>query len=120
MYGNNIENFAFDKSGWQLVEVSADGNTIYMGKTNIATALPEHHAWFIKRITISQTEEGGQLIKTEIAVGENDPWENVWDDRASLTYKYFYELPLKKTLCFCIGFGFGSSVFYKKEKSGRD
>lgn len=88
-FGNNIERYAFDKGDWQLVEVSADGNTIYMGKTNIATALPEHHAWFIKRITISQTEEGGQLIKTEVAVGENDPWENSWEDRTSLTYKYF-------------------------------
>ena len=87
--GNNIEKFGFDKSGWQLTEVSADGNTIYMGKTNIATALPEHHAWFIKRVTISATEEGGQLIKEEIAVGPNDQWEHSWDERASLTYRYF-------------------------------
>ena len=84
--GNNVEKYAFDKGDWQLVEISADGNTIYMGKTNIATALPEHHAWFIKRITISATEEGGQFIKTEVAVGE---WKNSWEDRTSLTYKYF-------------------------------
>lgn len=87
--GNNIEKFGFDKGDWQLVEVSADGNTIYMGKTNVATALPEHHAWYIKRVTISATADGGQLIKTEVAVGPNDPWEHVWDDRATLTYKYF-------------------------------
>ena len=87
--GNNIERYAFDKSGWQLTEVSADGNTIYMGKTNVATALPEHHAWYIKRVTITATTDGGQLIKEEIAVGPNDKWEHSWDDRASLTYRYF-------------------------------
>lgn len=87
--GNNIERYAFDKSGWQLTEVSADGNTIYMGKTNVATALPEHHAWYIKRVTITATADGGQLIKEEIAVGPNDKWEHSWDDRASLTYRYF-------------------------------
>ena len=87
--GNNIERYAFDKSGWQLTEVSADGNTIYMGKTNVATALPEHHAWYIKRVTITATPDGGQLIKEEIAVGPNDKWEHSWDDRASLTYRYF-------------------------------
>ena len=89
MHGNNIEKYAFDKSGWQLTEVSADGNTIYMGKTNNATALPEHHAWYIKRVTITATADGGQLIKEEIAVGPNDPWEHRWDDRARLTYRYF-------------------------------
>lgn len=87
--GNNIERYAFDKSGWQLTEVSADGNTIYMGKTNVATALPEHHAWYIKRVTITATPDGGQLIKEEIAVGPNDQWEHSWDERASLTYRYF-------------------------------
>ena len=89
MHGNNIERYAFDKSGWQLTEVSADGNTIYMGKTNVATALPEHHAWYIKRVTITATADGGKLIKEEIAVGPNDKWEHSWDERASLTYRYF-------------------------------
>lgn len=89
MGGNNIERYAFDKSGWQLTEVSADGNTIYMGKTNVATALPEHHAWYIKRVTITATPAGGQLIKEEIAVGPNDQWEHSWEERASLTYRYF-------------------------------
>ena len=87
--GNNIEKFGFDKSGWQLTEVSADGKTIYMGKTNVATALPENHAWYIKRVTITATADGGQLIKEEIAVGPNDQWEHSWDERASLTYRYF-------------------------------
>lgn len=87
IFPNNTEKYSFLKGDWSLTEISSDGNTIYMGRPSRHDAEKTDPCWFIKRITISQTEEGGQLIKTEVAVGEN--WKNSWEDRTSLTYKYF-------------------------------
>lgn len=84
-FANNIEQMAYDKSGWSLIETSADGKYIYMGKPKTETALPDEPVWFIKRIVTIEGKDGSQTI--EIKYG---PKNSKWDERENLTYKYFW------------------------------
>ena len=79
---NNTEKYSFLKGDWPRVEVSADGNTIYMGRPSHPDAELTDNCWFIKKITI--TKEGdSQIIITKYSE------DNVaWSDRYGLTYKY--------------------------------
>lgn len=82
---NNIEKLGFEKSTWPLIEISPDGNTIYMGKPKTDSADYRDSCWFIKRITIATSPEGWQSIVTQVAEGG---WNNAWIERHRLTYKY--------------------------------
>ena len=80
-FGNNIEKMAFEKGEWPLVEISPDGNTIYMGRPPHSDALPDEPGWIIKRIEILQDipKPGYQTIHTTYA---RDPrnlvcWNNI-------------------------------------------
>lgn len=65
IFANNIEAMGFDKSGWVIVETSADGNTTYMGKPMTPDAKPDEPVWSIKRIVTN--EKGGiKTIETRI------------------------------------------------------
>lgn len=79
---NNTEKYSFLKGDWPMVEVFADGNTIYMGRPSHPDAKSTDKCWFIKKITI--TKEGtSQIITTQYSE------DNVaWRARYSLTYKY--------------------------------
>jgi|GEM_PF-4876357 len=82
-FANNMEAMGFDKSGWALVETSADGNVIYMGKPITADAKPDEPVWSIKRIVTN--EKGGiKTIETRIEHRAK------WIDKESYSYdKYF-------------------------------
>lgn len=84
-FGNNIEAMGFEKSGWVVTEVSADGNTIYMGKPSEPEADKNSPKWLVKRVTITvNPETGAQEITTEYSEKHV-----VWNERESLTYKFF-------------------------------
>lgn len=88
-FGNNIEKMGFEKGEWPFVEISPDGNTIYMGRPPHSSALVEEPGWIIKRIEIlpDMPKPGYQTIHTTYA---RDPRNIVcWDNR----YNYEY-LPL--------------------------
>lgn len=61
-----------------LIE-AADSTTTYIGKASFGTA-KSASSWFIKRITVS-----GTLTTVELADG-NAEYDNIWDNRASLSY----------------------------------
>lgn len=86
-FGNNIEIMAFEKGEWPVVEISADGNTIYMGRPPHSDASYDEPGWIIKSINIKQNKlgPGCQTIVTGYA---RDPRNRVcWDYRYS--YEYF-------------------------------
>ena len=88
-FGNNIEKMGFEKGEWPFVEISRDGNTIFMGRPPHSRASYEEPGWIIKRIDILQDtpKPGYQTIETGYAY---DPRNKVcWDYR----YDYVY-LPL--------------------------
>ena len=88
-FGNNIEKMAFEKGEWPVVEISPDGNTIYMGRPPHGSASVEDPGWIIKRIDILQDRPrpGYQTIRTTYA---RDPKNMVcWYNKDN--YKY---LPL--------------------------
>ena len=60
-----MEAMGFDKSGWVIVETSADGNTTYMGKPMTPDAKPDEPIWSIKRIV---TNEKGGINATKLVV----------------------------------------------------
>ena len=57
---------AFEKGEWPLVEISPDGNTIYMGRPPHSNARPDEPGWVIKRMAILQDtpRPGYQVIHT--------------------------------------------------------
>lgn len=81
---NNMEMFAFEKSGWCLIEESLDGNTIYFGKPTIDDATETSKAWYIKKVTIETAADGRKITKTRRAVGKC----NAWVDKETLKYVY--------------------------------
>lgn len=79
----------FLKSGWHKTEINTDLNgnqTIYQGKCASADGQEDLAVWCIKKTTIT-TVDGVQTIVEQFADGNAD-YDNVWNDRASLTYKY--------------------------------
>lgn len=84
-FANNIEAMGFDKSGWALVETSADGNTIYMGKPRFKDVSEDDCVWYIKRVVKKTSSSGVETIETKTAVNSG----NVrWRDRNQLIYKF--------------------------------
>lgn len=86
---NNAETMGFLKSGWCLTEITTDlgGNkTIYQGKCSRHDGQEDLPIWCIKKTTIT-TVGGVQTIVEQFADGNMD-YDNVWNDRASLKYKY--------------------------------
>ena len=85
---NNIELYGFLQSGWHRTEVITDGEnqTIYQGKSSINTDSPDMAVWCIKRVSITQTNNI-QTIVEEFADGDMN-FDNIWANRANLTYKY--------------------------------
>lgn len=84
-FGNNIEAMGFEKSGWSLIETSANGKTIYMGKPTKPDAKPEDPVWLIKMIFMTENKDGS----TTVEIKYTETSRNKWSDRASLIYKYF-------------------------------
>ena len=80
---NNTEKYSYLKGDWPLVDISSDGKTIYMGKTNRPDAADDDNCWFIKLVTFTIGDEGNQIITTKFS----DP-NMRWSERHSLTYKY--------------------------------
>lgn len=84
-FANNIEAMGFDKSGWVLVETSADGNTTYMGKPRFDDAAEDDFVWYIRRIVKRTSSSGVETTEIKTAVNSG----NVsWRDRYKLTYKF--------------------------------
>lgn len=86
---NNTELMSFLKAGWSITEIitDLDGNkTIYQGKSAGPDVLQNMARWCIKKTTIT-TVNNVQTVVEEYADG-NLEYDNVWNDRASLTYKY--------------------------------
>ena len=82
-FANNIEKFAFLKADWPMVEVSADGNTIYMGRPSRPDAVESDKSWFIKRVVMKTDDSGNQIYET-MCSDNHATWEN----RHSLKYQY--------------------------------
>lgn len=82
-FGNNIEQLGFEKSGWVIIDQSADGNTVYMGKPSTADAKPADAAWHIRKVTTEVQDDGSQLIMTQHAEPHG---KCVWADRKNLEY----------------------------------
>ncbi len=83
IFGNNIEQMGFEKSGWVIVDQSADGNTVYMGKPSTADAKPADAVWHIRKVTTEVQADGSQLIMTQHAEPKG---KCVWADRKNLEY----------------------------------
>ena len=84
-FGNNIEKMGFEKSGWSLIEVSPDGQTIYQGRTFNPNALLDEPVWLIKRISIVNGKDNSQTFVIEYSISN----KNKWEDRKTLRYVYF-------------------------------
>ena len=83
-FANNTERTSFLKGEWPLVEMSPSGDVIYMGKPSVQDAAEDSQTWFVKKITITSTDDGGTLVKTEYA----QPYGLCsWSDRKTLEYK---------------------------------
>lgn len=61
-FGNNIEAMGFEKSGWSIIETSADGSTIYMGKPKFEGADTRENVWYIRRITTETDGQGKEIV----------------------------------------------------------
>ena len=94
-FGNNIEKMAFEKGEWPVVEISPDGNTIYMGRPPHSHARFDEPGWIIKKICISQysLKPGyqAQNIETRYAQQTRPDGTNIplcWDMRNEVEYVY--------------------------------
>ena len=86
---NNAELMGFLKSGWHKTEITTDlsgDQTIYQGKCSSPDGQENLAIWCIKKTTIT-TVGSVQTIVEQFADG-NLEYDNVWNDRASLTFKY--------------------------------
>ena len=82
-FGNNIEKFGFEKSGWPITEVNEypDGSQeIYMGKSIKPEPSTGEPVWLVRKITIRKG------TSTTIIIEQTNDWKNIWDDRKSLEY----------------------------------
>lgn len=82
-FGNNIEAMASEKSGWAIIDQSADGSVIYMGKPISDSVKLSDNAWLIKKITTTTNEDGSQIIKTQYA---EPRYKCSWNERKELEY----------------------------------
>ena len=82
-FGNNIEKFGFEKSTWAIVEIIDldDGQEIYKGKAQGLNPSTSDPVWLIRKITVRKGDFG-ETITTE----QTSDFNNVWDNRANLTY----------------------------------
>ena len=85
---NNIETYGFLQSGWHRTEITTTDTvqTIYQGKCSNGSGDGSAPIWCIKKVTIT-TVENVQTIVEQFADGDLR-FDNVWADRASLTYKF--------------------------------
>ena len=83
IFGNNIEAMASEKSGWAIIDQSADGRVIYMGKPVSDTVKLSENAWLIKKITTTTNADGSQIIKTQYA---EPRYKCAWNERKELEY----------------------------------
>lgn len=83
IFGNNIEAMASEKSGWTIIDQSADGSVIYMGKPVSDTVKLSENAWLIKKITTTTNDDGSQIIKTQYA---EPRYKCAWNERKELEY----------------------------------
>ena len=87
-FGNNIEAMASEKSGWAIIDQSADGSVIYMGKPVNDNVKLSDNAWLIKKITTETDGDGSQIIKTQYA---EPRYKCAWNDRKDLEYMPKFE-----------------------------
>lgn len=82
MNAKELSPIAIDDTGGYTVRIDYDGsnNPIYIGKADIATVTATP-LWQIQKLTYT----GSNLTSVTWADG-NDSFDNVWDNRASLTY----------------------------------
>ena len=83
IFGNNIEAMASEKSGWAIIDKSADGSVIYMGKPVDDSIKLSDNAWLIKKITTETNDDGSQIIKTQYA---EPRYKCAWNERKELEY----------------------------------
>lgn len=76
------------QSGWHKTEIitNANGQVIYQGRCSSFTGNESQATWMIKKITMTEGD-GSQIITEQFADGDIK-YDNIWDNRASLTYKY--------------------------------
>ena len=87
---NNSETMGFLKSGWHKTEIitGTNGNqTIYQGKSRTEDGDESAAIWCIKKTTV--TKNGSVQTVVEKFADGNFDFDNVWADRAALTYKYY-------------------------------
>ena len=94
-FGNNIEAMASEKSGWAIIDQSADGSVIYMGKPVSDTVKLSENAWLIKKITTTTNDDGSQIIKTQYA---EPRYKCAWNERKNLEYMPKFEEEPEKFL----------------------
>ena len=83
-FANRMEAMAFNQSGWHIIEESADGNTIYMGKSMVPDADENDPVWAIKKTTISLRGDGKRVTVIKYAEG----CRNRWSQKETLEYLY--------------------------------
>lgn len=86
---NNIELYGFLHAGWHQTEIITSQNgdkTIYQGKCSNSNGLVSEPIWSIKRMTIT-TVGDTQTVVEQFADGDMK-FDNIWERRAELTYKY--------------------------------
>ena len=83
IFGNNMEAMASEKSGWAIIDQSADGSVIYMGKPVSDSVKLSDNAWLIKKITTTTNEDSSQIIKTQYA---EPRYKCSWNERKELEY----------------------------------
>lgn len=101
IFGNNIEAMASEKSGWAIIDQSADGSVIYMGKPASDSVGFSDQAWLIKKITTETKDDGSQIIKTQYA---EPRYKCAWNDRKDLEYTPKFEGGKPLILQFTVGF----------------
>ena len=84
-FGNNTEQMGFEKSGWSLIEVSPDGQTIYQGRTFKPDALPDEPVWLIKKISIANGKDNSQTFMIQYSTSYKEKWE----ERKTVRYVYY-------------------------------
>lgn len=87
---NNVEEMAFAKSGWHRTEIitdDKDNKTIFAGKTSYPDDDGSGACWCIRKTTVT-TVGSIQTIVEQYADGDNK-YDNVWNNRKNLEYKYY-------------------------------
>lgn len=89
---NNAELYAFIQGAWSKTEIITSGNTqtIYQGNCANSEGSENAPIWCIKKTVIttnSSADSQTQVIVQQFANG-NMQFNNVWNDRANLIYKY--------------------------------